>query len=128
MTIVLKYKSSNPSSNGLPPCLSVADSDGASGSSRDPTDKKMGRHLQPLNTITYTVRTTRRRRRRWASERASPSGPLEDTATPQLDRKMRKFRRGGADRAWPADMDCPGDDEDEGAEERDAHGEELVCI
>ncbi|XP_052129522.1 uncharacterized protein LOC127750895 [Frankliniella occidentalis] len=33
----------------------VKDSDGAGGSSRDPADKKMGRHLQPLNTITYTV-------------------------------------------------------------------------
>ncbi|KAE8740288.1 hypothetical protein FOCC_FOCC014219 [Frankliniella occidentalis] len=32
----------------------VKDSDGAGGSSRDPADKKMGRHLQPLNTITYT--------------------------------------------------------------------------
>ncbi|KAK3913640.1 Oxidation resistance protein 1 [Frankliniella fusca] len=33
-------------------------SDGAGGSSRDPADKKMGRHLQPLNTITYTVKAS----------------------------------------------------------------------
>ncbi|XP_034232554.1 oxidation resistance protein 1 isoform X4 [Thrips palmi] len=105
--------------------LARADSDGASGSSRDPSDKKMGRHLQPLNTITYTVK---------ASDTLTSVAARFDTTPSELAKMNRLATRlvfpgqvlfvpdkKGAKQAPGATLDTSLDGQDsEGAEDGDA--------